>query len=501
MAKQNGSVKFLVPLLVVLIAASLFGVSFAPVAGQTTADRTPDRIVSNEIELRNAIDNAKGPTVIALDNDITLTEQLVIPANKDITLTSNKEAELYKLIGTSYNEYGVIVGGSSVSTITVDSYGALKLDGISVTHTDTRLGYVITVNENGKLILYNGLISSNIGGVYNIGTFLMQGGEIANNSALDGGGVRNIGIFRMLGGEISGNSGAIGGGIYNWGGAVVSYDQYGGSFTLSGGLISGNNAWRGGGVGNHGVFVMSGGEISNNNATVNGGGVTNGQLIARANFEMSGGKILGNTAEKGGGVYNFFNSTVSLSGTAVISNNNASTFGGGICTDGTFTLFKGMISDNSAYIGGGVYVGNGDTTLIGGKVSGNTAEEGRNVYNENGKLAISSEEIIEDTPAIDGVMTICVVVIVLVVCVLAVLFFRAKKRSKTRPSIKPALTQNAPNLISHLEPTQLLLSVIGAVAILIAVISSLLYVRHEKPQTKLSNCSIVGTPFCHTFLA
>ena len=92
------------------------------------------------MELRNAVNNAVGPTVIALDNDITLTEQLVIPANKDITLTSNKESELYKLIGTSYDEYGVIVGGSSVSTITVDSNGALKLDGISVTHTRYTLG-------------------------------------------------------------------------------------------------------------------------------------------------------------------------------------------------------------------------------------------------------------------------------------------------------------------------------------------------------------------------
>jgi predicted outer membrane repeat protein len=411
---------FALLLVLVFLLASCLIVPMPVNAGS----RTIVVVVSNETELRNAINNAQAgkSVVIALDQDITLTEStLTIPVNKDITLTSNKESELYKLIGTAYDEYGVIVGGSSVSTITVESNGALKLDGISVTHTDTRLGYVITVNENGKLIMYNGLISSKIGGVCNIGTFLMQGGEISNNFALNGGGVRNRGIFRMSGGEISGNSafnngggvhnegtfemsggeisvnsGAIGGGIYNWGGALVGYDQHGGSFTLSGGLIWGNTAWRGGGVGNHGVFVMSGGEISNNIATVNGGGVTNGQLIARANFEMSGGEILGNTAEKGGGVYNFFNSTAILSGTGVISNNNASTFGGGICTDSTFTLVEGMVLDNSAYIGGGVYVGNGDTTLIGGKVSGNTAKEGNNVYNENGNLTISSKEIIRD---------------------------------------------------------------------------------------------------------
>lgn len=416
-----------------------------------------DTVVSNETELRNAINNAQaGKSVaIALDQDITLTEStLTILANKDITLTSNKESELYKLIGTSYDEYGVIVGGSSVSTITVESNGTLTLDGISVTHTDTRLGYVITVNENGKLIMLNGLISSNIGGVYNTGTFLMQSGEISNNSAIDGGGVRNSGTFRMTGGEISGNSagndgggvynegtfemsggeisgnsGASGGGIYNWGGAVVGDDQHWGSFTLSGGLISGNTAWRGGGVGNYGLFIMSGGEISNNIATVNGGGVTNGQIIAKANFEMSGGKILGNTAEKGGGMYNFFDSIATLLGSGIISNNNATNLGGGVCTDGAFTLVEGKILDNYAYVGGGVYVGNGDTALIGGRVLGNTAKEGKNVFNENGNLTISSDEIIEDTPTIDGVMIIYAVVIVLVVCVVAVLLFRRRRKT------------------------------------------------------------------------
>jgi hypothetical protein len=92
-AKQNCSAKFFTPLLLVLIATSFFGVFLTPVAGQTTTDSTPDRIVSNEMELRNAVTNAVGPTVIALANDITLTEQLVIPANKDISLTSTRVAK------------------------------------------------------------------------------------------------------------------------------------------------------------------------------------------------------------------------------------------------------------------------------------------------------------------------------------------------------------------------------------------------------------------------
>ncbi|MDR2204209.1 MAG: hypothetical protein LBE76_07975 [Nitrososphaerota archaeon] len=67
---------------------------------------------------------------------------------------------------------------------------------------------------------------------------------------------------------------------------------------------------------------------------------------------MSGGKISDNTADKGGGVYNFFNSIVNLSGTGGISNNVATNLGGGICNDGNFTMLKGTISNNSADIGG-----------------------------------------------------------------------------------------------------------------------------------------------------
>ncbi len=99
MAKQNCLVKFFTPLLVLLIVTSFFGVFLSPGAGQTTADLTPDRIVSNEMELRNAVNTAVEPTVIALDNDITLTKQLVIPVSKDITLTSTSTSEFFKLIG------------------------------------------------------------------------------------------------------------------------------------------------------------------------------------------------------------------------------------------------------------------------------------------------------------------------------------------------------------------------------------------------------------------
>jgi hypothetical protein len=44
--------------------------------------------VSNEVELKNAVNAASGFTVIALDRDIILTGSLTISDNKDVTLTS-----------------------------------------------------------------------------------------------------------------------------------------------------------------------------------------------------------------------------------------------------------------------------------------------------------------------------------------------------------------------------------------------------------------------------
>ena len=414
-------------LLAIVLVFSCF-ISTVNSASQFTSGN-PDKIVSNETELREAINNAptKKPFIIALNNDITLTDTtLIIPANKNIILTSNKATNYYKLIGTAHGTVQFMVGEFSVSTITVNDDAILELDGIGVTHACDYRGYVVGVTEKGQLIMHSGLISSDIGGISNNGVFLMYDGEISGNSAIEGGGVFNRGTFTMLGGKISGNNAwnqgggvynedtfemlggeisdntaATGGGIYNWGGATsIEYkytssntkefggygNQYSGSFTLSGGVISGNTAGRGGGVENQGVFIMSGGVISDNTATGSGGGVSNGQTIVSGNFEMSGGEISANTAEKGGGVYNFFYSIVSLMGSGVISDNTAELCGG-VCIDGDFNMSGGMISGNIASNGGGVYLGNGIFKLSGGEISKNTAtHDGGGIWVDNEKL-------------------------------------------------------------------------------------------------------------------
>ena len=341
--KQNYLAKSLTPLLVLLFATSFLGIYLSPVAGQTNTDRTPDRIANNEMELRNAINNAVGHTVIALDNDITLTKQLVIPMSKDITLTSTSKSEFFKLIGgdTGRSTLGPMEYPQAV--INVEGSGALRLNGIVVTCANFPLAWNTLVSVYGKLILSNGEISgNNLGdGVVNSGTFEMYGGKISNNNgnAGYGGGVYNSdhGTFSLFGGEISNNTGF---GVYNRG----TYNQgwnYG-TFNMSGGLISNND---GGGVQNSAIFSMSGGEISNNvggNIMQSGGGVANSGI-----FSMSGGVISNNQATHGGGVYNYPEGNFSLSENAVISNNKAEV-GGGVYNAGTFNRLGGVISGNTA---------------------------------------------------------------------------------------------------------------------------------------------------------
>jgi len=279
----------------------------------------PDKAVNNETDLRNAINNAptKKTYTITLNNDITLSDSpLIIPANKDITLTSNKANGYYKLIGV----------GSG--TLTVESNGVLKLDGIIVTSGGGSMGGGVYVYDNGRLIMYSGEISDN--------TVVDWGGPFFNSAAY-GGGVYNAGVFEMHGGTISNNN------------AV-----YRGT----------NNAGAGGGVYNSGTFTMSGGTISNNHADISGGGVYN---TNSGTFIMSGGEITDNTAYWGGGVYN--SGTFDRRG-GTISKNSATVSGNNVYPDD-----NGDSLDNN---------GTGDSSNGGGSSNGNwITDENNGITNDN----------------------------------------------------------------------------------------------------------------------
>ena len=184
--------------------------------------------VGDESELVAAVEGAVSgvPVVIALNDDIVLSNSLSISDGKNVTLVSVGDAEFS------------LVGANGVSTIVVEGGGELRLDGIVVTHAVDAIGCGVNVTSGGLLIMYSGMIFNNDdvsdgGGVVNYGNFTLSGGEIFDNAPC---GVFNSGNFTMSGGKIFSNVGS----------GVTIYS--GGNFTMSDGEICQNVADIGGGV-------------------------------------------------------------------------------------------------------------------------------------------------------------------------------------------------------------------------------------------------------------
>ena len=290
--------------------------------------------------------------------------------------------------GTLILEEGAVLQNCGSSAIVND--GTLTMYGGTITRNDTlqkemRRGNGGVLNREGATFtMYGGSITCNgdvddgegaeqdaasdagyAGGVTNLGTFIMNGGEITGNqvapspSGKAAAGVYNGGIFEMSGSaKVAQNVSVLAsdvGGVYNAKDAT---------FTLTeDAQIIGNRAMQsGGGVYNAGTFKMDGGVISGHTVTQFGGGVYNAE---GATFTLSGGTIQNNTAYDGTG-----------SSTAINTNT-----GGGVYNAGTFEMKGGTIYSNRAGKGGGIHSGNPLTgspaatfTMTGGTIDNNTAE-------------------------------------------------------------------------------------------------------------------------------
>lgn len=234
-------------------------------------------------------------------------------------------------------------------------------------------GGIFEMSGSAKVAQNVSVLASDVGGVYNAkdATFtLTEDAQIIGNRAMQsGGGVYNAGTFKMDGGVISGHT------VTQFGGGV--YNAEGATFTLSGGTIQNNTAYdgtgsstaintnTGGGVYNAGTFEMKGGTIYSNRAG-KGGGIDSGNPLTgspAATFTMTGGTIDNNTAEaNGGGLFVFTNSTARIYGGKITNNtanaqNGGGFSGGGIyinqsLTDekqnGTLYLYNAAIYDNTS---------------------------------------------------------------------------------------------------------------------------------------------------------
>jgi uncharacterized repeat protein (TIGR02543 family) len=166
--------------------------------------------------------------------------------------------------------------GGSLFTLTGSNSKTLALDGaVTLEGKDGNNAPLVTVAGAGNTLKLNGSakISGNesTGGSYsggvsvNGGTFIMEDGEICNNTSLRAGGVEvtmSGGTFEMNGGSIYGNSSTA---ATSAGGVVVLNALGGSTFTMNGGSIYGNTSGASAGAG--GVTVTGSGNIF----TMNGG--------------------------------------------------------------------------------------------------------------------------------------------------------------------------------------------------------------------------------------
>ena len=255
-----------------------------------------------------------------------------------------------------FNMYGGTISGNINETtsdygggVCVDAQHIFNMYGGTISGNTARYGGGVnnkgTFKMSGDAIITGNTSRKQGGGVYNTeGTFDMSGGTITSNESKgSGGGVYNeSGTFEMSGGEISKNT------TINFGGGV--YKQKG-TFTMSGDstITQNKSQATGGGVYNQqSEFTMLGGKITDNESKMSGGGVNN-----LGTFTMSGGEITGNESKtSGGGVYNLSTGSFKMSDIAVISNNKAADFGGGVCvTQGTTITLGGAVKITGNTVG------------------------------------------------------------------------------------------------------------------------------------------------------
>ena len=259
---------------------------------------------------------------------------------------------------TGHDGQFYMYGGEIIGNIAATGHsGGVQVVGSGITHL---YGGLISGN---RAVQFGGGVGVG-GGVREEGTHVLAtiGGDIRieNNYALIAGGlhVRDKCELHMSGGYIQNNSLTQNGDLISTGGGVIVTDVDT-RFIMTGGTIRDNHAIQGGGVYmiNRATFEMSAEASIHNNTALNGGGGVN-ITDADTKFIMTGGTISDNSAIQGGGVSIGSGATFEISAEASIRNNTALNGGGGglvVDQGGLFTMNGGEVINNTADDGGGLF--------------------------------------------------------------------------------------------------------------------------------------------------
>ena len=244
----------------------------------------------------------------------------------------------------------------------------------------------------GKIVISNNKSEGSSGGVYisRAGSVTsdvtIDGTQIINNTCKTSGG----GIFLYMdGNKVTMEDGLIAGNQAADGGGVVAQRKV--TFIMNGGEIRDNSVTSNGGgyyASIDSTFVMNDGKICNNYATKGGGGV----YCLRSTVTLNKGLISGNKAKVSGGAVTLSGTKAKMYGGVTISNNSSEGSGSGVMIQsstatvdgvktifaGEFTMFGGTITGNSTPKAGGGVLANGKNTTFnfyGGTISYNKTDK------------------------------------------------------------------------------------------------------------------------------
>ncbi|MBK8905500.1 MAG: hypothetical protein IPM53_30230 [Anaerolineaceae bacterium] len=270
--------------------------------------------------------------------------------------------------GGLHNEVGVVTLSNSVVENNLARNGA----GISNSGTMTLINVTVRSNSTNPA----GCSDCVGGGVYNRGVMTILNSAIHDNTAASGGGIDN-----NLLANVPGNLTAVNTTVYNNTATSISSQGGGirnvGVMTLTGSQVRQNTASIGAGFYNQGTLTVNSSSVHNNVASGRGGGLHNEFTLA-----INTSNIYSNQAGSGGGGgISTESGTVTLDQSAVY-NNVAAGSGGGIVNNvdpvtgvNSFTITNSTISGNStAGQGGGLRsAGSAVTDLTNVTFSNNTS--------------------------------------------------------------------------------------------------------------------------------
>ena len=186
--------------------------------------------------LQDSIDRAEDGEIITLSGNLKALDtdaEITIPAGKRLTLDLN----------------GHVLDSAMNPRQTERKRCVIKI----------REGAMLTLRDSGGSGVLTGGFHDNGGGVWNLGTLIMEGGCVTGNTALDsGGGVANYGTMVLTGGSVQGNTALRDGGeVFNEAKARL---------TVGGDVVIGNDEAKHSGIRNEGALTVIGAQ--NNEARI-----------------------------------------------------------------------------------------------------------------------------------------------------------------------------------------------------------------------------------------